>query len=111
MDQNLTHETLAFGDLGNWYEGPWTQRETPDGTYQVVHQATGTVLATLPDFASPIALWMCVARDALPALLKDTAQQREANFREAAQILRENPATAYELLLGQINLARRANTR
>lgn len=110
MDQNLTNENLAFGDLGNWYEGPWTQRETPDGTYQVIHQATGTVLATLPDFAGPIALWMCVARDALPALLKDTARQREANFLEAARTVRNHPATAYELLLGQVNLARRATT-
>jgi acyl-CoA reductase-like NAD-dependent aldehyde dehydrogenase len=108
MDNNLEYEARTFGDLGNWYEGPWTQRETADGSYEVVHSATGTVLATLPDFAGPIALWMCVARDAFPVLLKEAAQQRQDNFREAARILREHPSTAYDRLLGEVNLARRS---
>jgi hypothetical protein len=91
MDNNLAHETRTLGDLGTWYEGPWSQRETSDGSYQVVHDATGTVLATLPDFAAPIALWMCVARDALPALLNDNAtlqQQLAAHRQTSKQLLR-----------------------
>lgn len=73
MDKNLEYEVRTF-DLGPWLEGPWKQRETADGTYEVIHQATGKVLATLPDWAGPIALWMCVARDAVPALLTENDQ-------------------------------------
>ncbi len=75
MDKNLAYEARTY-DLGEWLEGPWVQEliESPDGDhYQVTHKNTGTILATLPAWAGPIALWMCVARDALPVLL---AEQR-----------------------------------
>lgn len=78
MNQDLAYEARTF-ELGEWLTGPWHQRETEDGSYEVVHQETGKVLATLPDWAAPIALWMCVARDALPALLADNDQLRGEN--------------------------------
>ena len=71
MDKNLAYEVHAYGDLGDWLNGPWVQGETADGTHQVVHKESGTVIATLPGWASSIALWMCVARDAVPALLAE----------------------------------------
>ena len=78
MNQNLEYETRTY-DLGEWLPGPWVQGETPDGTHQVVHKETGTVIATLPGWAGSIALWMCVARDAVPALLTDNDQLRGDN--------------------------------
>jgi hypothetical protein len=117
MDKNLTYEARTY-DLGEWLAGPWVQEliESEDGDhYQVTHKESGQVLATLPAWAGSIALWMCVARDAVPALLADNAElssqlasQRADNFREAARILRENPLSAYDRLLGEVNLARRA---
>lgn len=68
-------------DLGEWYEGPWTQdyveAQGDDPAHnRVVHHETGTVLATLPDFAGPIALWIAVAREAHPVLLAETERLR-----------------------------------
>lgn len=78
MDSNLTYEAHAY-DLGDWLNGPWVQGETPEGTHQVIHKETNTVIATLPAWAGSVALWMCVARDALPALL---AEQRAPDATE-----------------------------
>jgi hypothetical protein len=92
MDNNLAHKTRTFSDLGTWNEGPWIQRETDTGSYEVVHQKTGTVLATLPDYAAPIAEWMCAARDALPALLADNAalaQRNKALLSSSKQLMRQ----------------------
>jgi hypothetical protein len=92
MDNNLACETRTLDDLDNSHEGPWTQRKTADGSYEVVHEKTGTVLATLPDFAAAIAEWMCLARDVLPALLADNAalnQRNAALLSSSKQLMRQ----------------------
>ncbi|MEW2266910.1 hypothetical protein [Streptomyces sp. NPDC047868] len=81
MDSNLDYEARTY-DLGEWLTGPWVQQpvESPDGDhYTVTHKASGQLLATLPHWAGSIALWMCVARDAFPALLADNDQLRAEN--------------------------------
>ena len=76
MDENLASEIRMYGDLGDWLNGPWVQGETADGTHEVVHKESGTVIATLPGWAGSIALWMCVARDAMPALTSEVIPAR-----------------------------------
>ncbi|MFJ7297602.1 hypothetical protein [Streptomyces collinus] len=95
MDNNLTCQTHTPADISNRYEGPWTQRKTDNGSHEIVHEKTGTVLATLPAFAAPIAEWMCFARDALPALLADNAALHRRNaalLDSAKQLLRARSA-------------------
>ncbi|MEV5854726.1 hypothetical protein [Streptomyces anulatus] len=67
---------------GSWYEGRWTQEyiEAEGGDpayYRVVHHESGTTLATLPDFAGGIALFIADARDAVPELLATLDQLRD----------------------------------
>lgn len=66
---------------GEWYDGPWTQdyvdAEGDEPDYcRVVHHESGTVLATLPDFAGPIALFIADAHDAVPELLAELDRVR-----------------------------------
>lgn len=61
---------------GDWYSGEWThdhvEADGDEAAYcRVVHSESGEVLATLPDFAGPIALFICDAHDAVPELLAD----------------------------------------
>lgn len=66
---------------GYWYAGPWCS-EYVDGqadepaSYRVVHQESGTTLATLPDWAGPIALFVADAHDAGPELLDEVERLR-----------------------------------
>ncbi|GCD40860.1 hypothetical protein [Streptomyces paromomycinus] len=58
--------------LGEWLAGPWTIHEAvaSDGeVWQVKHE--GQVLATLPDWAGNLALWIAEAHDDLPLLLAE----------------------------------------
>ena len=66
---------------GAWYGGPWTQDQVDsdgsDPAYcRVVHHQSGTVLATLPDFAGGIALFLADAHDAVPELLAEVDRLR-----------------------------------
>ncbi|MFJ7999050.1 hypothetical protein ACIQ7D_18145 [Streptomyces sp. NPDC096310] len=70
---------------GTWYAGPWTQDyvdSNPDGTepayYRLVHHESGTTLATLPDFAGDIALFIADAHEAVPELLAELDRTRAA---------------------------------
>lgn len=61
---------------GDWLSGPWTILEnsgtdTVPGTWQVIHHDSGTVLATLPDWAGNLALWIADAHDTVPELLAE----------------------------------------
>lgn len=66
---------------GDWYAGPWYS-EYIDGQadepayYRVVHQESGTVLATLPDWAGPLAAFTADAHDAGPELLDEVKRLR-----------------------------------
>ncbi|MBP8536122.1 hypothetical protein [Streptomyces sp. MK37H] len=67
-------EEIRDCQLGDWYSGPWASeyadKDGDDpGYYRVVHLESGTTLATLPDWAGPIALWMADAHEAVPELL------------------------------------------
>lgn len=80
MNKDLEYEVRTY-ELGEWLPGPWVQEliESKDGDhYEVSHKETGKVLATLPPWAGSIALWMCVARDALPVLLAENDQLQKA---------------------------------
>lgn len=66
---------------GDWYAGPWVQDSVePEGGdpgyWRVSHEESGTTLATLPDFAGPIALFLADAHDAVPELLAETDRLR-----------------------------------
>jgi hypothetical protein len=60
---------------GEWCQGPWTQDpvEGPEGEsgHFVVKDADGTTVATLPQWAGPLALFIVVARDGMPAMLTE----------------------------------------
>jgi hypothetical protein len=66
---------------GAWLPGPWTIRDiegTADepGRWELVHHQSGTVLATLPDWAGNIALWAADAHDAVQELLAELDRER-----------------------------------
>lgn len=75
-------EEIRSMQLGDWYAGPWLQGYVEgDGEEPAYYRVTaddGTVLATLPDFAGPVAVWMCDAHDAVPELLAEHGRLREA---------------------------------
>lgn len=64
---------------GEWLPGPWMIREvegTADeqGCWHVTHQ--GKVLATLPDWAGNLALWIAETREDVPELLATLDAER-----------------------------------
>ncbi|MEV4970628.1 hypothetical protein [Streptomyces scopuliridis] len=63
---------------GDWLSGAWTIREMQiDGTdvWQVLND--GTVLATLPDWAGNLALWIAETHEDVPELLAMLGRSRE----------------------------------
>lgn len=84
--ERLTPERLREirgTQLGDWYAGPWVQRYVEPvgdepGRYEVVHEESGTVLATLPDWAGCLALFIADAHDAVPALGFEVTRLRAA---------------------------------
>lgn len=77
--------------LGNWYDGPWTQGYVEGAGddpayYRVKHAESGTTLATLPDWAGPIALFIADAHDAVPELLAELDRVRAERDRYATQL-------------------------
>jgi hypothetical protein len=70
---------IAGVQLGDWYGGEWTTDYVEgDGEepayWRVIHHESGSVLATLPDYAGPIALWIADAHEAVPELLAQVAR-------------------------------------
>lgn len=78
---------------GDWLAGPWTQRyveangDTP-AYNEVLHHESGTVIATLPDWAGGIALFLADAHDAVPELLTEIKRLRA----DRAEIIAERDA-------------------
>jgi hypothetical protein len=77
--------------LGNWYDGPWTQGYVEGAGddpayYRVKHAESGTTLATLPDWAGPIALFIADAHDAVPELLAELDRVRAERDQYATQL-------------------------
>lgn len=76
---------------GGWYDGPWThdyvegEGGEPD-YWRVVHHESGTALATLPDWAGGIALFIADAHDAVPELLAEVNRLRKALSEAADQV-------------------------
>lgn len=82
---------------GSWYAGPWTQDYVdPNGDEpaycRVVHHESGTTLATLPDFAGTIALFIADAHDAVPELLAELDRVRAERDEYAAALDRARAA-------------------
>ncbi|MEU8756251.1 hypothetical protein AB0C88_37765 [Streptomyces chartreusis] len=84
----LTDEQLneyAEAHPGDWYSGEWRSEyveatgddESEAAYYRVFHVASGAELATLPDWAGPIALFIADAHDAVPALLAEVRRLRD----------------------------------
>lgn len=74
----LTSQQLAeyrSADIGDWCHGPWTQDpvEGPEGEsgHFLVKDRDGQVVAMVPHWAGSIALFIAVARDAVPHLLAE----------------------------------------
>lgn len=71
---------IARTQPNEWLPGPWFQREVegvggaPD-CFEV-HTANGTVLATLPDWAGNLALWMAEAPEVIAELLAEVNRPR-----------------------------------
>jgi hypothetical protein len=75
---------------GDWLAGAWTIRETQiDGTdvWQVVH--AGQVLATLPDWAGNLALWIAETHEDVPELLATIDRLRADRDAFRAEVLNE----------------------
>lgn len=79
----LTGEQLAeyrSADIGDWCQGPWTQDsvEGPTGEagHFLVKDRDGQTVAMVPHWAGSIALFIAVARDAVPALLAELDEMR-----------------------------------
>ncbi|MFI5831011.1 hypothetical protein ACIA6C_27820 [Streptomyces sp. NPDC051578] len=67
---------IAESHPGDWYSGEWRTeyvegRSDEPSCYVVKHQESGTVLAELPDWAGPIALFIADAHDAVPELVAE----------------------------------------
>ncbi|MEU5733814.1 hypothetical protein ABZ797_33580 [Streptomyces antimycoticus] len=80
---------------GEWYDGPWTQdyvdSNGDEPAYcRVVHQESGTTLATLPDFAGPIALFIADAHDAVSELLAELDRVRAERDKYSTELDRIN---------------------
>jgi hypothetical protein len=72
-------DEIAESHPGDWYSGEWRTEyvvSTPDepSYYVVKHHESGTVLAELPDWAGPIALFITDAHDAVPTLVARVAE-------------------------------------
>lgn len=69
-------------DIGEWCEGPWTQDpvEGPEGEagHFLVKDRDGQVVAMVPHWAGPIALFIAASRTDVPALLAEVARLRGA---------------------------------
>jgi hypothetical protein len=71
--------------LGEWYAGEWrTEYVEGDGdepAYYRVKSAEGQTLATLPDWAGPIATLLADAHESVPELLAEVTRQRKVILR------------------------------
>lgn len=76
---------------GEWLAGLWTIREVEPSnggrmTWEVLHQGSKQVLATLPDWAGNLALWIAESHEDIPELLTeiDALRARVAELESAA---------------------------
>lgn len=98
MNQNPpTDEQLneiAETHPGDWYSGEWRSEyveasgddESECAYYKIFHVASGAVLAELPDWAGPIALFIADAHDAVPVLLAEVRRLR-ADFTDSERTM------------------------
>ncbi|MEU1071844.1 MULTISPECIES: hypothetical protein [unclassified Streptomyces] len=70
-------EEIRDCQLGDWYQAPWDTAfvegdgEADPSYWKVVERESGHVVATLPDWAGGIALWIADSREAVPELLAE----------------------------------------
>jgi hypothetical protein len=100
-------QEIAESHPGDWYSGAWTTeyyQVKQFAEYLVKHKESDMVLAELPDWAGPIALFMADAHDAVPELVAEVGRLRarvaeleserhstNEALDDAVQALRERP--------------------
>lgn len=85
MSAPLSEQQLAEirdVDPGDWYAGPWTveyvETNGDDFAHYVVKEPDGQIVASLPDWAGPLAHFIAEARTAMPALVAEVERLRAA---------------------------------
>lgn len=95
VPQELSAERLAEiaeSHPGDWYSGEWRSEDYSAGEfseYIVKHVESDTVLAELPDWAGPLALFFADAHDAVPELVAEVRRLRA----QVAALLEERHST------------------
>ncbi|MGW5430388.1 hypothetical protein ACWET9_24730 [Streptomyces sp. NPDC004059] len=90
LDDDRLTEIAESHPGPDWYGGEW-RIEYVEGTaispaiYRVKHAESGEVLAELPDFAGPIALFIADAHDAIPALVAEVRRLRAELAAESSE--------------------------
>ncbi|MEE4598261.1 hypothetical protein V2J94_41570 [Streptomyces sp. DSM 41524] len=84
-------QEIRESDPGDWYRAPWTtdyvegNGEADDPSYwRVISE--GATIATLPDFAGNLALFIAEAREAVPELLAELDRVRAERDKWAAHL-------------------------
>ncbi|MEU3903256.1 hypothetical protein AB0F20_05505 [Streptomyces goshikiensis] len=100
MDADTRLAEIAESHPGDWYSGEW-RTEYIEGTadelscYVVKHQESGTILAELPDWAGPIALFIADAHDAVPELVAEV-RSLDAETSKLANVIAGTGLALYE---------------
>lgn len=88
MNAPLSEDRLAeieSAQLGDWYAGEWRTEyvagDDCEAAYYRVKSAEGQTLATLSDWAGPIATLLADAHEAIPELLAEVSRQRKVILR------------------------------
>lgn len=98
-DERLTEITETHP--GDWYSGEWRSEyveatgddESECAYYRIFHVASGAELATLPDRAGPIALFMADAHEAVPALVAEVRRLQQQRRYLIDQLRRKDAAS------------------
>lgn len=99
MDADLLAEIKA-ADPGGWYSGPWTTQYVDGEPSHYLVKQGDIVIATLPDWAGPLALFIAVARTGTPFLLAELgeAQTKLASAERRVEELAAENATLEKAL-------------
>ncbi len=105
-DQLHAVQTAHVGDyLGFGWTQEYVEGTGDDPAYYRVQTADGTTVATMPDWAAGVALFLPEAHDAVPALVAEVMQARRILARLDAK-LAQHPLAADESKLSAYELGR-----
>jgi hypothetical protein len=101
---------IATAHVGDYLGYGWTQDyvegDSEEPAYYLVKTKNGMVVATMPDWAAGVALFLPEAHDAVPALVAEVVRARRILANLEAK-LAEFPLAADESKLGDYELGRR----